>query len=292
MEIRVLKYFLAVAKEQSISRAAEVLHMTQPPLSRQIADLEGELGKKLFIRGGRYLTLTEEGRYLKKQAEEILALSERTAKAIRAIDNEIIGDVRIAAGETTRFQYIGKAAKQLQQIHPGITFSLFSGNYEDVVDKLDSGLADFGLLIGTSGVEKYNYIRLPDKDRWGLLIRRDHPYAQKDCICAEDIRELSLIMSRQALETNEFVGWLKGSVEQLRVVSTYNLLFNAAEMAKAVSGSVLCLDGLHASYDGNELTFIPLYPTLETAVCLVWSKRHTLSKPAAAFLDVFREVLR
>lgn len=292
MDIRVLRYFLTVVKEQSISRAAEVLHMTQPPLSRQIADLERELGKELFVRGGRRLSLTQQGRILKKYAEEIIALSERAAKEVKAFDNELTGEIRIAAGESVQFRFLAEAATRFRKEHPGVSFSLYSGNYEDIVDKLDSGFADFGLLIGASDLDKYNYIRLPCKDRWGLLIRRDDPLAGREYVGPEDILELPLMMSRQATENREFLGWLKGYADKLNVAATYNLLFNAAIMAEAGFGGVLCLEGLSPQYEGNKMVFVPLQPELETAVALVWNKHHEHSKTASAFLDTLRNGLK
>lgn len=289
MDIRVLKYFLTVAKEQSISRAAEVLLMTQPPLSRQLLDLETELGKKLFVRSSRRITLTEEGRILRKHAEEIIELTEKAKAEISSLDNDITGEINIAAGETEHFRKLARAAVCLQKEHPKIKVNIFSGNYSDIIDKIDGGLVDFGVMIGVSDIEKYDYLRLPEKDRWGLLITKSHPLGQKTSISPEDINTLPLIVSRQSIANREFISWLKKDGAQLNIVGTYNLLYNAAILAEEGAGGVLCLRGIVPQYSGSKLQFIPLSPEFETSVVLVWKKQRDHSKAAQKFLDLLQK---
>lgn len=286
MDIRVLKYFLTVAKEQSISRAAEVLHISQPPLSRQLQDLETELGKKLFLRGSRKITLTEEGRILRRHAEEIIELTEKAKAEITAFENDLTGEIHIAAGETKHFRILAKTAAQLQKKHPKITVNLFSGNYRDIIDKIDGGLVDFGVMIGVSDIDKYDYLRLPEKDRWGLLIAKSHPLSEKAYISPEDISILPLIISRQSLENREFIHWLKKDGEHLHVIGTYNLLYNATLLAEEGDGGVLCLEGIIPQYDDSKLRFVPLSPTFETSVVLVWKKQKEHSRAAQHFLEL------
>lgn len=286
MDIRVLRYFLAVAREESITKAADVLHMTQPPLSRQLKDLEDELGKQLLIRGNRKVTLTEEGLILRKRAEEIIELAEKTKYEVRSSNNSISGDIYIGGGETKGFRLIAHVAERLRSTHPNIRFHLFSGNAEDVSDRLDKGLLDFGVFIEPADVSKYDFIRLPAKDRWGLLLRRDHPLAQKDGIAPEDLQGLPLIVSRQSLAHNELSGWLGKQFESLDIAATYNLLYNAALMAEENVGCLLCLEHIIPEYENSPLRFLPLIPKVEAGLALVWKKYQIFSKAAEVFLTL------
>ena len=195
MELRVLQYFLAVAREQSVSGAAEYLHLSQPTLSRQLKDLEEELRKQLFIRGNRKITLTEEGMILRKRAEEILDLVQKTEKEITLNDEVVAGDIYIGAGETDAIRILAKAARQLQEKNPGIRVHISSGDSADVTGELDKGLIDFGILFDPKDLSKYNYLKIPQKDTWGVLMRRDASLALKDSIRPEDLwdKPLSLI---------------------------------------------------------------------------------------------------
>lgn len=190
MELRVLRYFLAVAREETISRAAEALHVTQPTLSRQMMELEEELGKTLFLRGKRKITLTEEGMFLRKRAQEIVALVEKTEAEFSGPDESISGEVYIGGGETDAMRLIARAAHELRAMHPRITFHLFSGNAEDVTERLDQGLADFGVFIEPADLAKYDFVKLPVRERWGLLMRKDSPLAAKQSVCPEDLSGL------------------------------------------------------------------------------------------------------
>lgn len=200
MELRVLQYFLAVAREQSILGASEYLYLSQPTLSRQLKDLENELGKQLFIRGNRKITLTDEGMILRKRAEEILDLVKKTEGEITLSDETVTGDIYIGAGETDAVRYIAKAANRLQKIYPEIHFHMSSGDAVDVIDRLDKGLLDFGLLLGDADMAKYHYMKIPATDEWGVLMRRDSELADRKFICPEDLWDKPLIVSRQAVK--------------------------------------------------------------------------------------------
>lgn len=289
MDIRVLQYFLAVAREESITKAAKVLHISQPPLSRQLKDLEDELGKQLLIRGNRKITLTEEGLILRKRAEEIIRLAEKTKYEVRTLNNSISGEIYIGGGETEGFRLIAQAAQRLRSAHPRIHFHLFSGNSADVSDRLDNGLLDFGVLIEPADVAKYDFVRLPAKDRWGLLLRRDHPLAKKNGISPEDLQGLPLIVSRQSLAHNELSGWLGKQFESLDIVATYNLLYNAALMAEENVGCVLCLERIIQEYEDSPLRFLPLIPKVEAGLALVWKKYQVFSKAAEEFLTLLNK---
>ncbi len=291
MEIRVLKYFLAVAREQSISGAAEVLHLSQPTLSRQLMDMENELGKQLFIRGNRRISLTEEGLFLRKRAEEIVDLVEKTEAEITSSEELISGDIYIGAGETDVMRLIARVAKKLQEDYPDIRYHIFSGNAEDVTEKLDKGLLDFGLLIEPTDTTKYESIKLPATDTWGVLMRNDSPLAKKDMITAKDLWELPLLCSKQIFENypNILSKWLKKGADDLHIVATYNLLYNASVMVEEGFGYALCLDKIVKTFDNDPLCFRPLHPILEVNLDIVWKKYQIFSKAAGLFLKRLHE---
>ena len=211
MELRILRYFLAVAREESISGAAEVLHLSQPTLSRQLMQLEKELGKQLLIRGNRKVTLTDEGVLLRKRAGEILALVEKTESEINSSNEIISGDIYIGGGESDAIRIIAKTIKKIQKNHPHIRFHLFSGNADDVSERLDKGLLDFGILIGHANIKKYDYLKLPATDVWGLLMRKDSPLANKDTISPKDLDDIPLLCSRQSLVSHNISSWYGNS---------------------------------------------------------------------------------
>lgn len=291
MEIRVLKYFLAVAREQSISGAAEVLHLSQPTLSRQLMDMENELGKQLFIRGNRRISLTEEGLFLRKRAEEIVDLVEKTEAEITSSEEIISGDIYIGAGETDVMRLIARVAKKLQEDYPDIRYHIFSGNAEDVTEKLDKGLLDFGLLIEPTDTTKYESIKLPATDTWGVLMRKDSPLAKKDMITAKNLWELPLLCSKQIFENypNILSKWLKKGADDLHIVATYNLLYNASVMVEEGFGYALCLDKIVKTFDNDPLCFRPLHPILEVNLDIVWKKYQIFSKAAGLFLKRLHE---
>lgn len=284
MEIRVLKYFLAVAREQNISAAAQSLFLSQPTLSRQLKELEEELGKQLFIRGSRKITLTEEGLLLRKRAEEIVELLDKTEQELSRSDEQVSGEIYIGAGETDGLRLIAKAAKELQEQYPQITYRIISGDAVDITERLDKGLIDFALLLEPVDISKYSYLKFPVKDVWGVLMRRDCPLAQKKSISPKDLRDMPLIVSRQALDGSELTQWLKSGNEQLNIVSTYNLVYNASLMVDEGLGVALCLDKIINASGDSSLCFRPLKPRLEVGMSLVWKKYQVFSKAAEKFI--------
>lgn len=286
MDIRVLRYFLAVAREGSISGAADSLHITQPTLSRQLMELEEELGTKLLNRGRKHhkITLTDEGMFLRKRAEEIITLTEKTQAEFQSADQVISGDIYIGGGETDGMRLIARTAKKLQQEYPCIHYHLFSGNADDVTERLDKGVLDFGIFIGSVNMEHYDYIRLPALDRWGLLMRKDSKLAEKDGIAAEDLEGIPLIVSRQSMVRNELSGWSGRDFDQFHIAATYNLVYNASFMVSEGFGYALCLDKLVNTSKDSELCFRPLMPRLEAQLYLAWKKYQVLSKAAEQFL--------
>lgn len=289
MEIRVLQYFLAIAREESISGAAEYLHITQPTLSRQMKDLEEEFGKQLFIRGNRKITLTDDGMLLRKRAEEIINLVDKTQIEMNSSDNQLNGDIYIGGGETEGLHLITKIIKAMQNEHPQVKFHLYSGNAEDVSERLDKGLIDFGLVIKPANIYKYDYIDLPATDVWGVLMRKDSPLAKLDKITVNDIKNLPVICSRQALAENETKQWFGKDYDNLNIVSTYNLLYNASIMVQEGIGYAITIDKLINTSGDSPLCFRPLEPRSEVGLAFVWKKYQIFSKPAQHFLTMIQK---
>ena len=250
MDIRVLRYFLAVAREQNISKAADSLHITQPTLSRQIMELEEELGAPLLIRGKRNhrITLTEKGVFLRKRAEELIELADKTEAEFHSNSEDVTGTINIGAGESYNMRYIAQVAKELQNDYPSIHYCILSGNANTIIEQLDKGLFDFGIIFGSANLEKYNYIELPFKDIWGLLMRKDSPLAKKESISPADITHLPLICSKQSLVSNEFSGWYGSDFTKLNIIARYNLIYNASLMVSEGLGYALCFDHIAVSY--------------------------------------------
>lgn len=290
MEIRVLRYFLAVAQEGSVTRAARALHLTQPTLSRQIRELEEELGQTLFSRGGRELSLTREGLLLRQRAEEIVGLAEITEKEFRSLGKKTVsGDLSLGCGESKALSFVTDALKVLQDEHPLIIPHFFSGNGEIVMDRLDKGLLDFAVLMGAENTERYSSLPLPNHDTWGLLMDKDDPMAQKKAITAEDLLDIPLILSSQSLSRDELSGWLGFPMSRLHIAATYTLLFNGSLMVRSGLGYALCFDHIAPSGKDSPFAFRPLSPLLTSPLSLVWKKHQILSAPAEAFLAKIRE---
>lgn len=289
MEFRVLQYFLAIAREETISKAAESLHITQPTLSRQMKGLEEQLGKQLFIRGNRKINLTEEGILLRQRAEEIISLVEKTESEIIHSDTTISGDIYIGSGETEGMRILAKVIDTCHKEYPKIKFHLYSGNSQDVVEKIENGLIDFGVLIEPADISKYDFIKIPVKDKWGVLMRKDSPIASLKSITADTLKKLPLICSSQEIVKNEISGWLNDDYNKLNIVATYNLIYNASLLVEEGSGYALGLDKLINTSGNSKLCFIPLEPKLEVGLTLIWKKYHLFSKAASYFLNQLRK---
>jgi DNA-binding transcriptional LysR family regulator len=294
MELRVLKYFLAVANEQNITTAAQKLHLSQPTLSVQLKDLEKELGKQLLIRGShgsRKVTLTEEGMILRKRAESILDLVEKTEKEISSSQDAIAGDIYIGAGETDSIRYFARAAKRLAAESPLIRYHFTSGNAAYVMERLDQGFIDFGLVFGPVDLKRYNKIPLFPKEQWGVLMPETSPLAEKSRITPDDLKNEPLIISHQKDSQTAINGWLGEDLSKLNIVATYNLILNAAILTEEGFGYTLCFNHLIDVIHHPRLCFRPLYPTLETEGCIIWRKYEILPKAATRFLTELQKEL-
>ena len=293
MEIRVLRYFLAVARERNITGAANYLHLTQPTLSRQIHDLEEELGQQLLIRKSHRVELTPEGVLLRKRAEEIIAMVDKTEAEFASMEDTVSGDIYIGSGETQAIRQIAELIKDLGEAYPNIHYHLHSGNAEDVTERLDKGLLDFGILIQPADLTKYDYLDLPARDRWGVIMRKDSPLAEKEAIEKNELLEIPLLCSRQVVGSrhseNKFAEWFGTDYEKLNIVATYNLMYNAAILVEAGVGYALTLDKLANTSEDSVLCFRPLRPELESGLNVVWKKYQVFSPVAELFLKTLKE---
>lgn len=291
MELRELKYFLSVAREQSISKAAEALFVTQPNLSRQMQNLEREIGQQLFIRGSRKITLTEAGKLLYKRAEEIIELYDKTESELSAPITDISGDIYIGGGESYVMSLIAKAANAVRNEYPNVRFHIFSGDMVALSEKLDKGLIDFGVFIEPADLTKYDYIRLPLTDTWGVLMRKDSSLAGKEYITPEDLWDKPLIRSKHSLGKSIISDWFRKSSEELNIVATYNLLYNASIFVEEGIGYAVCLDKIIRMEKIGNLCFRPLYPKLESHLAIAWKKYQVFPKCAEVFLKRLQEIL-
>ena len=293
MELRVLRYFLTIAREGSITNAANVLHVTQPTLSRQIHDLEEELGQRLFVRGNRNMSLTAEGMILRKRAEEIISMVDKTEAEFHSMSNVVSGDIYIGGGETEAVKLIAQIVCELRTAYPEIHYHLYSGNAEDVTERLDKGLLDFGLLIQPADISKYDYFNIPARDTWGVIMRKDIPLAKKETIRKEDLLNVPLICSRQVISEerhrNEFAEWFGEDFDKLDIVTTFNLVYNAAIMVEAGVGYAITIDKIANTTESSSLCFRPLEPQLDSGLNIIWKKDQVFSAAAALFFKKLRE---
>ena len=288
MELRVLRYFLAVSREQSFSKAAESLFLSQPTLSRQLKDLEDELGKQLFIRGGKGIMLTEEGMILRKRAEEIIELVDKTEQEVRLTDEEITGTIYIGAGETHAISLIARTANKLSEQYPNIRYNFYSGDGVDVSERLDKGLIDFGVLFEPMDISRYDSIPIPIHDTWGILMLKDSPLAKKKSIKPCDLWDIPLIVSRQVEDS--ILSALLGKTDGLlNIKAQYNLVYNASVMVAEGMGYALILDKLINVSGDSKLCFRPLQSTPEAVCHFVWKKYPVFTKAARKFLEQFQQ---
>jgi len=289
MDTRLLEYFLAIAEEENMTRAAKILHVTQPTLSKQLNKLENMLETQLFKRTNRRMILTETGLQLRDRAKIILELTEKTITDLQDNDNtDIHGTIKMSVAESDTFREIVTIFQHIHQKHPHIQFDIQSGNASDVTERLDAGLVDFGLLVGRPSLEKYHAIQLPKQDEWGVLLRKDDDLAENEAFTPEMLEDLPLIVSKQAITTNELSGWLGYPIEDANILASYNLINNAAIMAEEGFGYPLSLDKLVNTTDTGTLTFRPLDPPMEAPLNLIWRKNQNFSSAATVFLEAVR----
>ncbi|MBQ2657139.1 MAG: LysR family transcriptional regulator [Erysipelotrichaceae bacterium] len=286
MDIQTMQYYLAVVREGTISAAAQALHVAQPSLSRQMKELEEELGVTLFERGNRRITLTEEGMVLRKRAQEMVALMQLTKEEVSTIRNHISGTVRIGAGESISFHYLSRAAASLAEEYPDIRFHITSGDTQDLIDELNNGLIDFALIFTEVDHTLYQSITLPAQDRFGLLMPKNSPLAEKKEIKYRDLKDLPIIVSRASLPY--FSG--NENLSSLNIIATYNLIYNASLMVEDGLGYAICFDSLINTTGDSSLCIRPLVPEIKTAGNLIYKKYQVFSPAVQLFIDKIREI--
>ncbi len=284
MEIRVLRYFLTVVREESITKAAEVLHITQPTLSRQLSQLEEEVGVTLFTRGARKITLTNEGILLRRRAEEILQLVDKTEKELAEQDEQVEGKISIGCGEIASVQLLPKLFQSFREKYPQVSFDIFTATADLVKEQMEKGLLDMGLLLEPIDVEKYEYIRLKKKDQWVVLMRPEDPLAQKESITPQDLCSLPLILPRRTRVQSELANWFGDSFDQLHVAFTSNLSTNGAIMVSSGLANSLVIEGSIPFLDQSKITSRPLSPPLTATSILAWRRGKPFSLATSKFI--------
>lgn len=282
MEIRVLRYFLEIAREGNMTRAAERLHVTQPTLSKQMKELEQELGKKLFRRGSTNVSLTDEGMLLRKRAEDLLAMADKIENEFRSLDEITGGDIYIGCAESYLIKYLASAVRQLNEKYANIHYHITSGDTEQVAESLDRGLLDFAFIVEPPDLSKYNYLEVPEQDTWGVLMRKDCPLAKKTFIEVSDILPYPVFCSEQSAKV-DLPRWCGEQVDQLNIMATFNLSGNAAVFAKEGLGVVLTFDKLIEISEDSDLCFRQIAPVLHTKMYVIW-KKYQIFTPVAELL--------
>ena len=285
MELRTLRYFLAAAQEENITKAADILHVTQPTLSRQMMDLERELDVTLMLRGKNGLTLTDDGIFFRQRAQEIVELADRLEKSFVERQNNISGMVVIGASETVGSQTLARLIKEFSRKYPAVQFTLYNETVDNIKDRLDKGLVDIGLLLEPVDVTKFDYVRLSQQDTWGLLVRDDHPLTEKESLTADDVAPYPLILPLRDNIRVEIIHWLGRDEKELTIPLFYTLLSNAALMVAEGLGCAFCMDGALAIRSDLRLRFIPLEPRRVTHSVLVWKKNKIFSPATSLFIQ-------
>lgn len=290
MEIRVLRYFLEVAREENITKAAAHLHISQPTLSRQLKDLEEELGKKLFVRSNYSVHLTEEGMLLRKRAEDILDMVDKTAEEFRSLDEVNGGDIHIGCAESDGIKYFLRTVLRLKEKYPRIRYHFYSSGTDSVNDRLERGLLDMAIIVQPVDLSKYNYLKMPVDNTWGVLMRKDSPLAGKETIRKEDLQNVPVISSRQAMQ-DVLLDWFGEEKDKLNIVATYDLLFNASVMVREGMGCALGFDKLIYTGPDSALCFRPLEPQLVSPMYIIWKKYQAFTPVASLLLEELKKNL-
>ncbi len=282
MEIRVLKYFLEVAREESITRAASHLHISQPTLSKQLKELEQELDKKLFVRSNYSIKLTDEGMLLRKRAEDILEMVDKTTAEFQSLGNVTGGDVYIGCAESHLVRHLAKAIKNFKKEYPGLRFHIQSGNTEQVTERLDRGLLDMAFIVEPPNLSHYNYIEIPGTDIWGILMLKTHPLCKKDNISIDDLSGMDIICSEQSMKA-DIPRWCGQKADVFNHIGSTNLFYNGTLFVKEGLGCMPTFKHLADIGADSELTFRPLFPKLENKMYLIW-KKYQVFTPIADLL--------
>ena len=284
MEIRTLRYFLAVAREENMTRAAEFLHVTQPTLSKQLKSLENELGKKLFTRHSFSIRLTDEGMLLRNRAEDLVSMADKIEQEFVSLDDITGGELYLGLAESYQIKYLAKAIKDFKRRYPNLHYHITSGDTEQIADKLDKGLLDFLVLAEYPDSRKYEHIEFPESDRWGLVMPKNDPLAKKKAVRAKDISGLPLFCSEQAWN-HEIKEWAGASFSEMKLEGSFRLSYNGSIFTKEGLGYLLTFDHLIDTSDKSDLAFRPLMPKVETKLYIAWNRYQTFTPIAERFLQ-------
>ncbi|MER1992569.1 MAG: LysR family transcriptional regulator [Eubacteriales bacterium] len=283
MDIRILRYFLAVAREENMTKAAEQLHVTQPTLSKALRSLEEELGKKLFTRHSFSIRLTEEGQLLRNRAEDLVSMADKITQEFVTLDDITGGDIYFGLAESFQIRYLAREIRDFRRQYPDLRYHITSGDTEQVTEKLDKGLMDFAVLVGKPDESRYEYVQFPEPDKWGLVFRGEDPMAEKEVITVDDLIGLPLFCSEQSWR-NDLPTWCGARVRELHLEGSFRLSYNASLFAKEGLGYLLTLDHLVDTSAVSGLVFRPLTPPLTTELYLIWKKYQAFSPIAQRFL--------
>lgn len=286
MDLRALNYFLAVAREENFTRAAQMLHVTQPTLSRQIAQLEEELGVELFTRSNHNIILTEDGMILKRRAQEMLALAEKTRQDLMHRDEDLAGKIAIGSGEFQSTRILSQMIAAFSKKHPLVQYEIYSGNADNILDYIERGFLDMGLMAEPIDIRKYDFLPMPLKEKWGAWVHTDSALAQKEWIQPEDLTGKRLITATGDFLKSSLGKWLGTYSEQVEIIAKGNLLYNEMMLAESGLGLVL---GIKLNYMYEGLTFVPLYPLLETSTVLAWKKEQIFTSATSEFIAFARQ---
>ena len=286
MELRILKYFLMVAREENITRAANLLHVTQPTLSRQLMQLEEELGVKLFYRTSHRISLTDEGLLLKRRAQEITELAERTEREVSRREGSLMGEIAVGCGETQNMSVLAEVMAAFRKKYPLVRFNVYTAIADDIKDRIENGLLDMGLLTEPVDIAKYEFIRMPKREEWGVLVREDSPLAQKNAVRPQDLVGVPLLTVKREQVQNELVNWFGSYYDKMEIAAVYTLILNAAIMVRSGVGAALSFDIESRIFD--DLRFVPFAPPLKTGTVLAWKKSQRLTPAVEEFIKDVR----
>lgn len=285
MELRVLKYFLMAAREENITKAANLLHITQPTLSRQLMQLEEELGVKLFHRGKYHIVLTDEGMLLRRRAQEMIELEEKTKREFSKDEAQLAGEIAIGCGETRNMTFLSKKMAEFRRLHPLVHYDIYSATADDIKERMEKGILDIALLMEPVDIGKYEFVRMPQREHWGALVCADSPLADKETLSPDDLAGQPIIIAKRESVQNELANWFGDTYDKMEIAATYNLILNAANMVRNGVGAALCFQMDNRYGDPR---FIPLRPRLETGAVLAWKKNQTFSETSSQFIQFIK----
>lgn len=288
MELRVLKYFLMTAREENITKAAGLLHITQPTLSRQLMQLEDELGVKLFSRSNHNIKLTEDGMLLRRRAQEIISLAEKTQEELSGNNGELAGEISVGCAETRNMNFLSARIAAFRERNPLVRFAIYTANADDIKERIEKGLTDLGLMMEPVDISRYEFVRMPAREQWAVMVKEDSPLAQKEFVTPQDLVGVPLIFVHRRSVKNEIANWFGRYYDKLEIVATYNLVLNAVSMVQNGVGTAICFVADNV-FPGVKL--IPLYPKLDTGAVLAWKKEQPSSAALVQFVEEIKKCI-